>query len=223
MSRVDDVFGEEEHEPYMGLIGASRTSSSGSALFQSEVQNQSYITIRVQTASRRRSLHKDWVHGKNMLVEVHLSAAQWAELLTTLNHGDGVPCTIRHRIGDDGRLVTIDGPVFAPRLGESLAEITDAANELTANIRSAYQEVLDAMAAKKGVKEAVTGLGHQINNLPSNARFMAKSVQQHAEKVVAHAKAEVDAWMTHAVQRAGLEALRSGAVTPELPSGEDRS
>jgi len=58
-----------------------------------------------ETAEKERHLNRDWFHKKKHLIEVEMSQTQFAEMITSLNVGDGVPCTIRylpdkHRIED---------------------------------------------------------------------------------------------------------------------------
>jgi hypothetical protein len=98
----DDEF-EREHPSY-GLIRISRvTGGPGAArLFGSPLANH-YGTIRLSIGSAKwtHGLHHDRyygsMHGEH--VEIEMSAAQFADMITSLNVGSGTPCTIRYLAG----------------------------------------------------------------------------------------------------------------------------
>ena len=98
----DDEF-EREHPSY-GILHISRTSGGTSAirLFGSPLATH-YGTIRL-TISKGK-----WIHGLNHdryfgmskdFIEVEMSAAQFADAITSLNMGSGTPCTIRYVGGE---------------------------------------------------------------------------------------------------------------------------
>ena len=103
----DDEF-EREHPSY-GILHIARTSGGGSAirLFGSPLATH-YGTIRLSISKGK------WIHGHNHdryygmnkdYVEVEMSAAQFADAITSLNLGSGTPCTIRYVQG-----VRVDSP-----------------------------------------------------------------------------------------------------------------
>jgi hypothetical protein len=58
------------------------------------------------------------------------------------------------------------------------------------------------------------GLAIKVPN--SNASFVAKSFGEHMEETVEKAKAEVHGYMTHVIQRAGLEAITGGQLPLQI-------
>jgi hypothetical protein len=98
----DDEF-EREHPSY-GLVHISRVSSGTSAtrLFGSPLAHH-YGTIRISIGSAKwlHGLHHDRYFGSNRgeHVEIEMSAAQFADMITSLNIGGGTPCTIRRLAG----------------------------------------------------------------------------------------------------------------------------
>ena len=87
---------EREKDKSWGMVGFYRNYGSGRELFGSDVTNHNTIRLTVKHAIKHRELGRDWTMGDDIICEVELSALQFAELLTNMNMGDGVPCTIRY-------------------------------------------------------------------------------------------------------------------------------
>ena len=92
-----------DRHPSLGMISWGRSSGKDISLFGSELNHDHLIHITVSGASRVRDLNKDRYHDEDVVVDLHMSAAQFSEFITTPNT-TGVPCTIRHRIDHDGLL-----------------------------------------------------------------------------------------------------------------------
>lgn len=189
---------EKEQEPYMGTIQASRVSSNpGAALFDSETRHGHFIMLRINTASRRRNLSSDWVHSEKQVVEVSLSEAQWATFISTLNMGDGTPCTIEW-IRDVGK---IDGPAMPDNrvdmFHDEMLDRLDQAKERLGALKNAPG------ISKKNQKE----IEMIEQELTGNIGFVADQFGRHMEKYIAKAKTDVEAYMNAAIHRAGLAKL----------------
>jgi hypothetical protein len=192
-----------ETHPAYGIIGASRTQSTGAVLFGSDFRHRGYITVRIQHAAMARSLHSDRFQttGEPTIVEVTLSEAQWATFISTLNMGEGVPCTIE-RI--DGVRVPDIEPVRETRR-----------DELNTEIRQTLQDLDDRLAAlqeQAPTKKMKFDIGIVRDHLRQNTPFVAEQFDRHATKTIERMKTDVEAYLTGAVMRAGLSAL--GAPPP---------
>lgn len=206
-----DEYGAEVHPAY-GMIGASRVSGNA-ALFDSDIVHQHFVVLRIGRASRRRDLNRDWVHesgGRGQVVEVAMSEAQWASMISSMNTA-GVPCTIV-RTEKDG---DVAGLVFDPRLAVSHAEVRSAADK-------ALAEIADAMAAYEAHKTAANlrTLHYAIKNGPANMEFAATSLTEHAENVVQKARVDIESMVVAKAQQMGLgpdEVDRMIAATQEQP------
>ena len=90
-----------EKHPAFGTIGVFRTSGQRH-LFGSPLQrHQGYVTIRVNHAEKVRSGRGYyWYFARKNIIEVALSEAQFAQLITSWNVGEGVPCTLDSIPGD---------------------------------------------------------------------------------------------------------------------------
>lgn len=210
--------GTESH-PSFGMIGASRIDIGppGQPLFQSDLMHRRTIRVRIASATRERNLKHDFVHASvGPFVEVELSEAQWASFVSSMNVGDGVPCTILTR--ESGR---VPETPFEPRLAESMKEVEKAAQEAFAEIRRARDDLAKAKddnAGAKVIREAERDLHYRIENSESNMKFAASSLSKHAENVVQKARADIEAMVLAKAQALGLtEAQAEGFLTMEIP------
>src|SRR4051812_4593225 len=129
--------GAERH-PAWAMIGASRVQNGGpgATLFDSDIRHQHTVRVSISTASRRRDLNRDWLHAEREFVEVEMSEAQWASFVSSMNVGNGVPCTLRRCEGE----YEVPGMPYEPRLQESMAEVHGAAHAAAAQIAEAFAE-----------------------------------------------------------------------------------
>lgn len=188
--------GDEAH-PAWGLIGASRVSSSppGATLFDSDIRHQHYVVVRLSRATRKRDLGHDWKHGGEQIVEVAMSEAQWASFVSTMNVGQGVPCTIE-RVG----MEQMPGVEYEPRLATSMNEVDNAADKAIEKIQAAFE----AYEAHKTKANRDT-LKYAIQNAPANMSYAAKTLSEHAENVVQKARADVEAMVVSKADQLGIE------------------
>jgi hypothetical protein len=217
MSRDTKEF---RHESY-GMVMFSRCGGSPGRLFGSSLSDHpTTIHLRIAKGVRRHSLNEDRFSGEGIpFVEVILSAAQFAELLTTMNVGDGVPCTI-------SRLGTMRVPsppqeelTEPEQIKADFGETTDAILDRMKAFRALLEKAADKMG-KKDRESILFEFGILESHTKGNIPFVADRFHEATDRMVAHAKAEVDAFMTHAVMAAGMKALSERAEVPALTEGE---
>lgn len=207
---------EFSHESY-GMAGFSRITGSSGRLFGSSLPStHTFIRLCVTRAVRRHHLGRDWFHGNGkILMEIDLSPAQFAELLTSMNVGSGVPCTLRVA---EGRRME---PCPEEKLeAEQVRHDFKAKTEQTAKNMDATAARIEAILEKPAIGKADRAeirslLGLVIQDVRSNMPFWLKSFHEATGKIVTHAKAEIDSFITHAVIMAGVKALASPPI--EVP------
>lgn len=198
------------HESY-GMIGYSRTShgTHPTRLFGSAVdQHMSTIHIRIHTAERRHKYSQDWFSARQQIIDVELSAVQFAEFLTTANMGDGVPCTIRYANGKQME----DPPAELVEAAEVREGFTAQCKALGAKLAQRSKAIDAILAGTKFGKserdEIRKSVASIVQDVGSNLPFVMEQFHEATDKILAAAKAEADAFLTHAITRAGLKALR---------------
>lgn len=203
------------HESF-GMAGFSRSSIGGKGvyLFGSSIKHNSTITFRVHHAEVDRHLEQDWFHATDRLpiVEIEMSQSQFAEMITSMNMGDGVPVTIRsiyeHR--------TEPCPHESKRMQHS--------NEFKQSIRKTAESLKDAKVKmqkligklpKKDQEELLGTMQGFIQEIESNIPFYEDQFTRQMNKTVTEAKSEVEAFVTSKIHNAGIQAILKDADAPK--------
>ena len=214
MTRLDpveptvDAHGDEQH-PSWGMIGASRVSGHAT-LFDSDIRHQHFVTLRISTGRRSRDLNRDWLRPADEFVEVAMSEAQWASFVSSMNAGQGVPCTILRRDREQ-----VPPAPFTPRLRESMGDVERAAANAAEAVAKAF-----ATFSEKRTAANLRSLEFAIKNMPANIVFAASSLTEHAENVVQRARADIEAMVVAKAQQLGLSEADLGSF-PLLSAGDD--
>ena len=218
----DDEF-EREHPSY-GILHLSRTSGGTSAirLFGSPLATH-YGTIRL-TISKGKWIHglnHDRYYGMNKeFIEVEMSAAQFADAITSLNMGSGTPCTIRYVGGE-----RVDPPPNHATEAEHIRDNFENTLDKYKAKAHTYRKRIEELASKlstKAKEEIRIALDVMEDQLGSNIPFVVKQFQEATTRITTAAKAEVDAFVTGVVRAAGLQSIAEGRLPSLLPSGEKK-
>lgn len=200
--------------PSYGMIGIHQ-STGNVTLVGSAVKHQHFISLEVHEAERHYELNREWWHARKKICEVWLSHAQLAEMLFSINHGNGVPCTINWAIGDE-QPYRPQPPYESP--------FKEATNDLVTSVKSMMsvaeklakeaEEILEKPTLLKKDRERLKSLTHQIKtHVDNHVKFAAKSVDEKMEKVEAHAKAEIETFVDMKFKLAGIEAYKEQVVS----------
>lgn len=209
-----------------GMIGLSRVFYSGSReLFGSDVTNHTGITLTIKHAQKSRELGRDWTMGDDMIIRVVLSPNQFAELVSNMNVGDGVPCTIDFIQGegyidflpDDNKLVKIETDRME-KDAEIMQRLKDSAKQLDRLIKDKKmpkgigEEILEELCAVHTYLDA------------SGSDFLRDQAKREIADMVVEAKTQVSDYVNHKIFSVGLEKLMSSAeMTPQLLDGKENS
>jgi hypothetical protein len=85
------------HESY-GQIQFNRVTGTAN-FYGSELTQQHYISMEVHNSEIVRDITQDRYFNLNQILRIRLTSGQFSELITSMNNGSGVPCTIE-RIGN---------------------------------------------------------------------------------------------------------------------------
>lgn len=203
----------DEHHPQYGTVTVTRAQGTPRNLFDSDIKHTTTVSLTVSTATRARDLNRDWIHTRDTIVEIEMSQAQWAAVVSSVGLGTGVPVTLR-RTRENPRIP--DAP-YKPRLEESHNEVTGSVDKLLSNIRDAMDELNRVEENKAGIKErrrARQALDVAIANATGNAEFAVKSMEKAAERVVTQSKADIETAVAQARHLTGITL----APAPNLPA-----
>ena len=203
--------------PAFGQIGAHRVSGGG-VLYDSEFLHQHYVTISIRTSELHRTHNRDWHFGRDEIIEVSLSEAQWATFVSSMNMGSGVPCTIQHRDGG-----VVPGLPDPERTTEKFAqELRDKLKIAEAQVVAVQNALLAGSVNKTQAKALAARLEQVRYNIGSNAVFVADSFDEHMETTVEKAKIEINAYATNMVMRTGLNLLGQNTPIVQLIANQEK-
>lgn len=194
----DDKF-VTEHESYV-IIEANRvTSNKGVSLFGCSIKPNNTIRLRVTKAYVKRDLSKYWYHStSDTILELELSYAQFAELITSLNT-PGVPATLRYFNGD-----SIEECPFEDTKHRFDSEFSDLIKETLSIVSLLTTEVikiLDQKSLKKADRDHIKQILNKISIACSSSfPFISSQFSEQMSKVVEEAKAELDAYLSNMVK-----------------------
>lgn len=211
--RKSEVYGDCEIHPAYGIISVSRVSG-GVRLFGSKLpQHHNFIRLTIYPGEMRRSFSED-SYGKATvmpIIEVDMSTMQWAQMLTSLNVGEGTPCTIYSHRGD-----------YMPKMPD-MDTVTEKGNrDFADNLRETMEDMqadinrAKAILAKDRLTKAdrailAACLENKANSFASSSAFYLERFQEEMDKAATEAKSEVEAFITGAMLRIGGEELAERA------------
>jgi hypothetical protein len=184
-----------------------------SHLYGSDFEHRSYVRLSIKRSELHRDLAHDWHFEREPLIEIALSEAQYAAMISAPNR-QGVPCTIEHV---NGAMV----PGLPRRDTTKLynAEIERKLHD-TVRLLEAQRDAIKAGVSKlpkKAQEEVLRPIETAIREIGGNTPFVIRSFGEHMEQTVVNAKIEVNAYATNTIVRAGIAAL--GLDAPALPIG----
>lgn len=197
----------ETHRSW-GMIGVARCSGGGNGFFQSDIHCGEYIQLTIKTAQKQRSLNKDWVMGDEILCQVKLTPMQWAEMLTLMNYGDGVPCTIQYTEKDG----YVKFQQEEDKLELLLKETDEKVDKGKEYIKSVETKIINLANEKKISKKVAEELLYELGNANSclgghSIDFIKKQAREQIENMTVQAKANITAYVDNKIYSTGLKEL----------------
>ena len=189
-------------------------------MFGSSVHSQTFITLKISRAQKIRNLNRTWYFPKQQMIEVALSPNQFSELLTTMNMGSGVPCTIDWVNGEGG----IESPPVENErqiLNEEFQQEMDSLTSAMRQYRKRVKEILEkkSFITKSDKTEIISMMNTLISEINSTIPFVRKSFDESVDKTIVEAKSEMESFWTTAVMNLGHKAIvdgRMGEYRPKL-------
>lgn len=201
---------ELKHESF-GLLGFSRSQRGGKGtnLFGSSILHGNTITMTLYRAVVDRNLNQDWYHADRgvPIVEVEMSQTQFAEIITSMNMGDGFPVTIRSVEGK-----RTEPCPFENKRMQHASEFKETMVKLGESLRNTQAQLLSTIGKlpKKDQENAKSLLNQLIQEIDSNIPYYETQFERQMNKTVTEAKGEVEAFIQSKITNAGLTALKKG-------------
>ncbi len=205
-----DIIDKQEYHESYGMVRIGRISGGNGKFFGSHIKCNNYITIEISDASVSNDLGRNWFFSKNEITKIKLTPTQFSELITTTN-GTGVPCTLEVVNGKRREPVPEDTKTEARKAVDYFKARMEKFDDEMTEYSDKAQEILEKKSINKSDRaELLNQLRRMHQEVKSNIPFYMEQFNKSANKVVNDAKAEVDAFTTHIIQKAGIEAIKKG-------------
>lgn len=185
----------KEKHPSFGMISVSRTCCSDRSLFGSSILNDNTIHITLRTASRKREHHNDYYYGEQILADIEMSQAQFADMITSMNVGNGVPCTLKwlyHKNSIEAPEYNDVRAQFEQELNDNIKQANNDANALINNIDEIFKSKKSfTKKDRDGILNMCRKLYLDINN---NREFIYTQFNEQMDKTTHEAKCEIEAF-----------------------------
>lgn len=195
----------ERTHPSFVVVSFHRTECSGSGVpfFGSNIRCNSYITLKISEAKEYRTLSENRYIDEKRILELRLSPNQFAELLTSMNVGVGIPGTLEYRDG-----VRIEEPPYEAELPKFKQEIVDSEAETRVLLQELKTTVgnFKLTKADKAVLESV--ITRLENTVFGHIPFVVKQAYEAIDKTVTEAKGVIDSFYTGLIHRLGVKSLQ---------------
>lgn len=179
-----------------GMVSISRVNGGDGRFFGTDMQPNVFIQVDV---SQNAVMEYDEIMGckarasgkrRDEVVSFRMTSTQFAELITTLNLGMGVPCTIE-RVGGT------DIPQYEDSLQSSINYEAEKLERMLKSYRTefvkAYKEIEALMTSLPKSKK--TEINHILERLSTrvclNTPFHLRCFEEAVEKTVSNAKTEI--------------------------------
>lgn len=238
VTKGPDAMGHTtESHPSYGIIGVSRVQGKTS-LFDSDVTHGHFIEITLHEAERINSgFTHEFVHARARMMKVRMSFAQYAQMITTQNVGDGTPCTINYVSGDENKpYVTRWGgrpepPDPKPFIDKFKQVGKERAQRILDNIDKAtegLQKLFDGTdkPTKVNLKAATDAMAAARQDVKSNLPYLMECLEEEMEVKLSNAVTEFESYVSSSLQEKGLEVMREETMRlnigkqKALPGGE---
>ena len=188
-----------------GLIQINRSYGGRNVLFGSNIPHDTCMKLTISQAYISRSFNENHYYPTNKIIEIELSPSQYAEMITNLNHGVGVPFTItkfmEERIPNNLSL--------NDELETVKSEYSESVDKIMDEIRDTIYEIPDekAMSPKK-IKDLKHELANMLYRLTQEAPFMKERFDETLDKIFVEAKASIDDTINLTLANIGLDTIK---------------
>lgn len=203
------MFENKDKQPAYGMLAFSRISGGNPNLFGSSIRHTQKIQLTLKEGHVTRELNNDWYAGDKTLFEVEMSYTQFAELISAMNVGDGVPVTIRYT-ENKGR---VDGIQIVNKRTQFLDEFKNQNEQSVDQINKMIKQLQTIFAEKRPLKakektEILSALAVLSNTINSHNIFTLSQFDEAMEKIATEAKGEVEAFIQNKMNSLALVSMK---------------
>lgn len=192
-----------------GMVSFGRVTGGDNVLFGSSIKHNDRIRLTIKHGEQDRTLHEDRYYGRKRIVEVEMSYSQFAECITAMNVGNGVPCTIQYT-EKDGRIPAIEEN--NSKREQFRNEFSDTISKAMEQVQMQINQIQESIDTKKSLgvkdrKEIISQLRQVKYNIGCNLDFCVSQFDEQMDKSTMEAKGEIEAFCQNKINSIAQAAL----------------
>jgi hypothetical protein len=191
---------QKTSHPSYGTLAFRRRTGGATPLFRSSIEHRDTIAMTLYHADVNRGLHEDHFYGDKVIAEVEMSYSQFAEAITSMNMGSGVPVTIRWT-EKDGKIPPCDfvskREQFADEFKEKRKKATNESQQIINDVAELFEQKKNLTKADR--QEILSKLLKLSQDIGCNMDFIADQFNEQMDKTVMEAKGEIEAFCQNKV------------------------
>lgn len=168
-----------------------------------------------------RSQKETCYYAKEPLIEVDMSVHQFAQVITTLNVGHGIPVTL-NRLGKEGVEEcpeVNERELFTEEFEEDIKQTVKAVNTLAKRADEILSNKAIKVSERSELRKIISSIQRDINsNMPSANKMFQESM----DRSVTASKLEIESFWCNMVTQLGVKELGEKYTPPKLTEGESR-
>ena len=217
---------EKKQHPSYGMIRISRSSAGGgTALFGSSILHNDVIRLSISKGVMERDGNEDRFFAresmKDQIVEVEMSYTQFAEAITSLNMGEGVPVTITRLNGN-----YVEKCPCSDRIKVMRKEMNEATQDMVSELESHCEEIEKLLNEKRVLsKEDRSSIVSALKNVRKELRtiipYLQEIFSEQMDKTVTEAKGEFEAYLQNKMNSIALAAMSEHIKLKEMQRNRD--
>lgn len=205
---------EVKRHPSYGVIGISRVNGH-QHFFGSDTKPDSYIDIRIKRAEQINEIGRSWYFGKERLIELRMTNTQFAEMITSLNQGGGIPCTLEFVAGE-GKIEQEKEKEYKVdfhkrKMSENAQKVLERLNSQIEDATKSIQKL-----PKKDQENLNIIFSSLKRDLNQNFPWYMQQYYETMETVAQDIKSNMEADLMHKLQQLGLETLQNALENKQL-------
>jgi hypothetical protein len=151
-----------------------------------------------------------------------MSTSQFADAITSLNQGEGVPCTITVLAGKKvpEPSYTNKRVLFDKEFEHQMAKITSDTNKFYSEIGRILAKPNIGKGDREAIMEQIRLLRQELDK---NVPFIKTQFTEQMDQTVTEAKGEFESFMDNKIRTMGLEGFKKELMAVRQASLEDKS
>jgi len=215
-----ELLKNRDSQPCYGIINFKRVHCNSEHLYGSEVAHTDVIEMTVKRSDCAHELNHDWYFGKDDIIQLQMSSAQFAQLITSLNMGEGVPCTLTY--------TEKDGDIPQIKWVGQKEKIHNDFNKQMESLKTLVTDDLDEVCGELDSKNVNLTRQRELSNklkqigriLYDKIPFINKSFMESTDNVQTQAIQEVEARIQSKINYIGMQNINTQNLIGVIENGK---